>query len=153
MSVRNTGNEFTCYLAGAMSGLTFEEMNNWRKEVKEKLMTIDFNNELNVINPTDFFNFEYKYHQNEREVRDFDLRMVTNSDFIIVNLKHLNHSIGTAIELHEAYYHHHIPVYGYGSKKDYKKLHPWIQENITRYDKDLDSIIHYISKMWWNKRR
>lgn len=48
------------YLAGKMSGLSFDEMNNWRKDTKDKLLIISqiADYQLQIINPVDYYNFE-----------------------------------------------------------------------------------------------
>ena len=72
------------YLGGKMSGLSFDEMYNWRKEAKEKLlyMSSDTGYEISVINPVDFYNFETIEYQSEAEVMDYDLYHVEHSDFL-----------------------------------------------------------------------
>ena len=63
------------YLAGKMGGLTFDEMNNWRKKLKlEILRQAGISGcQVLVINPIDFYNFEEKRYQSEEEVEDYDL--------------------------------------------------------------------------------
>ena len=76
------------YEAGKMSGISFEEMNRWRNELKEKLeFAANISGYLlQVINPVDYYNFEEKRYQSEEEVEDYDLTHVISSDIIIVNL-------------------------------------------------------------------
>ena len=134
------------YLAGKMSGLSFEDMFNWRQEIAKKLkqLAFDFDKPLNVINPVLYYNFVEKRHQTEIEVEEFDLAHVISSDVVIVNLDGLNDSIGTIIELHDAHYHHKIPVIAFGDWQSYDKLHPWIKNNITRVETNIDDMITYI---------
>ena len=50
-----------------MSGLSFEEMNTWRKDAKSKLLSMaeDTGYRLTVINPVDFYNFEKVEYQSD----------------------------------------------------------------------------------------
>ena len=141
--------ELTIYLAGAMSGLTMEEMNTWRLSAKSLLLTASelFDTKLNVINPVDYFNFENSRHQSEMEVMKFDLSKVKSSDIVIANMEHLNTSIGTCIECYEAW-KNDIPVLAFGGDGLYKNLHPWIQNCITRYDKYYDNTVSYIRDLY-----
>lgn len=134
------------YLAGKMGGLTFNEMNAWRKTASQKLLNASKYSDkaLHVVNPVLYYNFEEKRYQTEKEVEEFDLAHVISSNIIIVNLDGLASSIGTIIELHDAHYHHKIPVIAFGSRELYNDLHPWIKNDITRVERDIDGVIDYI---------
>ena len=47
------------YLAGKMSGLDFDDMNDWRMYLKSKLKLLgkEHNYDVQVINPVEFYNF------------------------------------------------------------------------------------------------
>ena len=134
------------YLAGKMSGLTYEVMNAWR--IGENICLLDmagyYSEKINVINPVLYYNFEEKRHQSEIEVEEYDLAHVVSSDIIIVNLEGLQDSIGTIIELHDAHYHHKIPVIAFGDKKLYDDLHPWVKNDITRVEDNINDVVAYI---------
>lgn len=138
------------YLAGRMSGLSYTQMNSWRIDVSNKLHEVaellDVN--LNVINPVSYYNFETPRHQSEREIMQFDLNMVKKSDIVVVNLDGLNKSIGSCIELYEAY-KSNIPVIALGEVYDYGVQHPWVRECITRVEKDIDSLTKYIRDFYF----
>lgn len=138
------------YLAGAMTGLSYEKMNNWRATLNLLLYNeAEYQNyKLTVINPVNFFNFEEKRYQSEAEVEDYDLAHVISSDIIIVNLDKLDTSIGTIIELHDANYHHRIPVIAFGKKEKYNNLHPWIKRDITRYEETTEDVVSYIKDFY-----
>lgn len=138
------------YLAGKMSGLSFEKMNSWRKELKTRLRSAaDISGyRLQVINPVEFYNFEDKRHQTEEEAEDYDLAHVTTSNIIIVNLEGLNSSDGTKLELHDASYHNKIPVIAFGSHNLYEALHPWIKRDITRTEENMGAVIRYIQDFY-----
>ena len=138
------------YLAGKMSGLSFDEMKNWRREIRDKLLIAaqisDY--QLQIINPVDYYNFEEKRYQSECEVEDYDLSHVVSSDIVIVNLDGLDSSDGTKIEIHDAKYHNKIPVITFGDKKVYEKLHPWIKRDITRVEENMDDVVSYIHEFY-----
>ncbi len=133
-----------------MSGLSFEEMNNWRKEVRDKILIVaqfaDY--QVQVINPVDYYNFEEKRYQSEEEVEEYDLAHVTSSNIVIVNLKGLNSSDGTKLEIHDAKYHNKIPVIAFGNQELYEQLHPWLRRNITRVEKNIDDVVGYIYEFY-----
>ena len=133
-----------------MSGLSFDEMNSWRKELKIQLQFVAEASgyKVQVINPVEFYNFEEKKYQSEEEVEEYDLAHVISSDIIIVNLKGLNSSDGTKIELHDAKYHNRIPVIAFGDKKLYDNLHPWIKRDITRIEESIEDTVKYIQEFY-----
>lgn len=141
--------ELKVYLAGAMSGLTFEEMNTWRIDVKKKLehMADYQGRSINVINPVVYYNFVRPQHKNEREVMQYDLNHAKSSDLVVVNLKNLDTSIGTIIELYEAYTRN-IPVLAFGDSTTYLNLHPWVKECITRLDTSANNLAYYIKNFY-----
>lgn len=138
------------YEAGKMSGLSFDEMNNWRQKLKIQLqLAAEISGyQIQVINPVDFYNFEEKRYQSEDEIEDYDLAHVVSSDLIVVNLEGLSSSDGTKIELHDAKYHNRIPVIAVGNRKLYEELHPWIKRNITRVEENMEDVVRYIQKFY-----
>ena len=138
------------YEAGKMSGLSLVEAGGWRIELKRKLRDAadNLDTRVKIINPLTYYNYDKNRHQNELEVQDYDLKHVTTSDVVVVNLKGLSDSIGTIIELHDAYYHHKIPVIAFGDQKLYDELHPWIQNSITRVEENIDDVVTYISDFY-----
>lgn len=138
------------YLSGKMSGISFSEMNDWRVNAttKLKIAAYDAGVNITVINPVQYYNFEEKRHQTEREVQEFDLHHTITSDIVIVNLKWLYSSIGTIIELHDANYHNKIPIIAFGDKSDYESLHPWVKNTITRVEDNIDDVVAYIKDFY-----
>lgn len=134
------------YLAGKMSGLTYEQMNDWRVSLTNRLNVAAENTgyKLVIINPVLFYNFEEKKHQSEKEVRDYDLAHATTSDIVIVNLDGLNTSDGTKQELHDTNYHKKIPVIAFGERRLYEDLHPWVKDDITRVEDNAQDVVNYI---------
>lgn len=137
------------YLAGRMSGLTYEEMNQWRVNISKIINHMADYHEciVDVVNPVNYYNFQNPRHQNEREVMMYDLAHVKSSNIIVVKLDGLNNSIGSCIELYEAY-KNDIPVIALGTDEEYEKLHLWIRECITRYEKTDDEVSLYISEFY-----
>lgn len=135
-----------------MYGLSFDDMNSWRVEATQKLKA-EANNtgkKIEIINPVMYYNFTERKHQSEIEVEEFDLAHVISSNIIIVNLHGLYSSIGTIIEIHDAHYHHKIPVIAFGDEEIYNNLHPWIQNSITRVENNIDDVVEYISDFYFN---
>lgn len=137
------------YLAGKMSGISFEKSDAWRREIKQQLLVRSMNSGCNtaIINPVDFYNFINVRHQNDNEVMKFDLGKVKTSNIVIVNLDGLNTSIGSCIECYEAY-KQDIPVLAFGENNLYDNLHPWIKNCITRYSENKEDIINYIDDFY-----
>jgi nucleoside 2-deoxyribosyltransferase len=143
-------NYLKIYEAGKMGGLTFAQMNDWRVELKNKLLDVaeDMRYKILVVNPCDFYNFEEVKHQSEEEVEDYDLAHVISSDIIVVNLDGLSTSDGTKFELHDGNYHNKIPVIAFGDKEVYDNLHPWIKRDITRVEDNIDNVVQYIKEFY-----
>lgn len=142
--------ELKIYLAGKMSGLSHSEMINWRIEISKRLQeTVRFYGcNLDIINPVYYYNFEKQDYQSDKEVKEFDLKHVVTSDIVIVNLDGLNTSDGTKYEISQAARNHSIPVIAFGDKKLYDELHPWIRDDITRVENDMDSIVNYVANFY-----
>ena len=138
------------YEAGKMSGLNYEEMNGWRGSLKRLLNHYATYNSVNltVINPVDYYNFKTKLHKSEKEVFQFDMNHVKSSDIVVVNLDGLNTSIGTCIELYEAY-KRNTPVLALGTYDTYDNLHPWLKEFITRVDETEEELVNYIRDFYF----
>lgn len=140
---------YQIYLAGGMCNLDFEEQKKWRDLINEDLHIYNkFNlNEkynLNILKPTDFYNFEKVEYKSQKEIMKFDLNLVRNSDLIIVNFNDPK-SIGTAMELLLAN-ENHIPVIGLNEGN--KKLHPWLIECCTRICDTYDELIEHIGRFY-----
>ena len=132
-------NKFTIYLAGKMSGLSFEEYNSWRVNTK-RLLRIASDDKIHTISPSDYYNFEMNPNTyTESEVKKFDLQMVKRSDLTIVNLD-FSDSIGTAMEICMAHDVWDKPVIGFGKNKS----HPWMELCITKRCETLEEAVRYI---------
>ena len=135
---------FKIYLAGGMGDLSWEEQTEWRyliKEILEKRSIIrDYKFTLDIIDPTDFYNFKDKRHDTELEIMKYDLRHVKSSNLIIVNYNDPK-SIGTAQELAVAY-DRDIPIIGIQLHED--KLHPWLESVVDKMFYDVIECVDYV---------
>lgn len=145
---------FKIYLAGRMGGLTYEEYNGWRNKIEYKLRCgIDSVGKrissIKVFNPANYYNFEEKEYKSQREVMNFDLNLVKNSDVVIVNANGVGQSTGTCIEMYEAY-QHNIPILGFWENPDDKEsFHPWIETMFTRVDDNMDELVRYVTDFYF----
>ena len=133
--------KFQIYLAGGMGKFgkeNFDKSNVWRTYCKEILENGKY---VNVVNPNDYFNFlEEPKYKSEREVMEFDLNKVRNSDLIIINFNDM-YSLGSMAELSIAY-EKRIHVIGLDIEK--QKLHPWQIEMCNRIFNDIDEMLDYV---------
>lgn len=140
------------YLAGAMGcyGEDAQYPKKWRDEVK--IWFYKYSDKVTVISPVDYYPCGCKDKKTEREVMNFYLNKVRNSDLILVNLLRIKESPRTIQEIFYAWILK-IPVIGFintyiGTEDDYKKnIHPWLFEQIDRIEtgKDaMDKAISYI---------
>ena len=140
----------TCriYLSGGMGNLSFEEQSKWRKQIQDAIRFGDYDCEKKAIffNPVDYYNFEETKHKSEREVMEFDLNGLRNSDLIIVNFNDPK-SLGTCAELAIAY-EMKIPVIGIN--KSNQELHPWLIEFTTRMCEDIREAVEHVVEFYLN---
>lgn len=121
----------------------------WRIHVKDFFEKN--NDDYKVINPTDYYQYGKNYHKTDKEVFRFDLRKVSNSDIVLVDLNDIRKSIGTCIEVYEAY-KNNIPVVGFLNdelpvEEMIKLIHPWIYCCVDRIEtgkESLNKAINYI---------
>ena len=107
-------------------------------------MKLDCGRQTRICNPNDYYSFydNAPRYSTMREVMEFDLNKVRNSDLIIVNFNDLK-SLGTMAELAIAY-EHRIPVLGLCTEESYSMLHPWQKEMSNRIFGDIDELIEYV---------
>ena len=138
--------KLTIYLGGKMSGLSKDGYIRWRKELTDALYdeSVLVGSNIQVINPATYFDFDNMDRHLEKEVMQFDLNMVRQSDIVIVNVDDVSSSIGTAVELYEANLLN-IPVIAYtysGVVND--SIHPWIQECLSTVQMCKQELIDYV---------
>lgn len=128
------------YLAGKMSGLSFEQMNAWRDTATK--MFNHYSDRIITENPCKYYNFQLDpKNYTEHEIKYFDLWLVKNCDIVLVNLENPD-TIGTAIELHEAHDNWNKPVIGFGISKT--PCHPWMELSLTKKCETMEDAIDHI---------
>ena len=137
------------YLCGGMGKFgkdNFNVGNNWRIYCKKYLEEVSDEVIVIVTNPNDYFNFldEPRRYSSEREIIEFDLRKVRDSDLIIVNFNDV-YSLGSMSELAIAY-DRRIPAIGLNA--DNNILHPWQKEMCTRIFTDINEMLEYIREFY-----
>lgn len=135
------------YLSGGMGALSFEEQSRWRQQVQDAIK-YNFECEKKPIyfNPVNYYNFEEVHYRSEREVMEFDLNALRNSDLVIVNFNDPK-SLGTAMELILAK-ELHIPIIGWNSSGE--TLHPWLCECVTRMCDDIKETVRHVVDFYLN---
>ena len=126
-----------------MTGITYEDSNNWRVVAKDALENAESEKRIVAINPNDYYNFKDIKHLTEKEILRYDLNRVRNSNLILVNLN--GDSIGTAMELQHAY-DFHVPIIGYCGDK--KLVHPWLEYTCDRICDNIFYAIDYIKNYY-----
>lgn len=136
------------YLSGAMSGISWEEQTKWRRNVIDAIKyNYDASKKPVFFDPTQYYNFEENRHKNEREVFEFDLYNLRNSNLVIVNLgSNGDKSIGTSMELILAK-ESRIPVIAFNRNGE---THPWLLECCTRVCDTLREAVEHIVEFYLN---
>lgn len=140
----------TIYLAGAMSCYFNTEQHDypkqWREGVKQYVEKIY--DDITIVSPTDFYEVGKGHRNTESEVMRFDLRMVRESDIVLVNLKDLHNSLGTSDEILYAFIKGK-PVIGFlEDEVDYENVHPWKIEQIDRIETGKDAMKNAIDYIY-----
>ena len=140
--------DYYIYLAGGMGKFgkdNFDAGNNWRKYCKYTLENFESNKKVTVINPNDYYNFiDEPRYISEKEVMEFDLHKVRESDLVIINFND-KFSLGSMAELAIAY-ERRIPVIGLDI--DNQSLHPWQVEMCSRIFNDVDEMLDYVEDFY-----
>lgn len=136
------------YMAGGMSDLSFDEQIKWRNQIRDSILygCYEYSYKPIFFSPPMYYNFEEQNHKSEREVMEFDLNKLRNSDLVIVNFNSPN-SLGTAMELAIAY-ENRIPVIGINERNT--KLHPWLEESVTRMCCNLREAVKHVVDYYLN---
>ena len=138
--------EFTIYLAGAMSDISFEDSNEWRRILTEMFKHTYSDVKVNCINPNDYYNFKEVTYDSEHEIVEFDLYKVRHSDMVIVDFNHPD-SKGTLVEQAIAY-ENKIPIIGLNEKNN--KLHPWQIDMTNKIFDDKLTLVNYVTNFYLN---
>lgn len=141
------------YMAGAMSCYFNTDKHDYPKQWREdaKKYVKELYDDITLVSPTDFYEIGKNYHKSESEVMRFDLRMVRESDIVLVNLKDLHSSLGTSDEILYAFISGK-PVIGFlDDESEVKDVHPWKIEQIDRIETGKNSMrraIDYIYRYY-----
>ena len=136
------------YLSGGMGNLSFDEQSKWRKQVTNAILYGEYDCAKKPVffNPVDYYNFTEVRYRSEREVMEFDLNALRNSDLVIVNFNDPK-SIGTCAELAIAK-ELHIPIIGINNGN--QKLHPWLVEFTTRMCDNIREAVEHTVDFYLN---
>ncbi len=131
---------------GKFGKKNFNKGNNWRVYCKNKLENYECNYNVMIINPNDYFNFieEPPAYKTQREIMEFDINRLRNSDFAIINFNDM-YSLGSMGELAIAY-ERRIPVIGLNIEN--QELHPWQIEMTNRIFDNIDEMLDYIKQYY-----
>ena len=138
--------KYKIYTAGKMNGLSFEEQMLWRVMLHKAILSHEDVN-VKVIHPPLYYNYEAKDNQSEREILEWELFQLYDSDVMVVNLDEIDSTIGTHIEIGMAhtinnFTDKHIFIIGFGG--DVENLHPWIKEACIRIEKNVEDVANYL---------
>ena len=135
------------YMSGGMGNVSFEEQSKWRSQIINAIkFNYDCEKKVYFFNPVDYYNFEAVRHRSEREVMEFDLYNLRNSNLVVVNFNDPT-SIGTAMELVLAK-EMNIPIIGFGVNG--QTVHPWLLECCTRVCDSLKETVEHIVEFYLN---
>lgn len=129
-----------------MNGIPYEEQMEWRKSVESELVRCGGRDNFEFIHPPRFYNYEQKQHQSEREILEWEMAQVHDSDIVVVNLNQIDTTIGSHMELGAVqainmFGDKHIFVIGIGKAEN---LHPWIKEVCMRIEENESDAALYI---------
>lgn len=133
----------TCriYLSGGMKGTSWEEQTKWRRQFADAIKwNYEFDKNASVFDPTQYYNYEETLQKSEKEIMEFELNALRNSDLVVVNFNEPS-SIGTSMELMLAY-ELRIPIVALN--KDKKEIHPWLLETCSRVCDNMRELVEYV---------
>ena len=143
-------NRYDIYLIGGMTKFgtdNFLESNTWRAYLKAALENCNSSYDVHVVNPNDYYNcLNTKTYDSEREIMEFDLHKVRNSNLCICNFNDI-YSLGSMAELAIAY-ERRIPVIGLCENNE--QLHPWQEEMIIKKFDNLEALALYVIDYYLN---
>ena len=133
-------NNLKIYLSGKMSGLTYTEYKGWRNKIKYYFDSVGLD-DIKIFDPSEYYNYEEKRHYTEEEIMKYELRRVDETDILFVNLEGINTSVGTIIEVFEAF-RMNKTIIGFGSEDN---VHPWLLYMIDRIEENFTEACDYIA--------
>lgn len=140
------GRRIKIYTCGKMSGTTFESQMKWRIDfddsIREALEVHDIDANVVIIHPPLYYNYVDPCYKSQREIFEWEMAQVCDSDIVVVNLDNVGTSVGACMELGAVKgCDKKIFVIGIG---DESNLHPWIKESCLRIEDNIDDAADYI---------
>ena len=140
---------YKIYLCGGMEKFgksNFAESNNWRKYCSDALSLCDSIYNVIPINPNDYFSFldNPPSYKTQREIMNFDLNKLRDSNLVIINFNDV-YSLGSMAEISIAY-DRGIPIIGL--KKPKQKLHSWQVCMCERIFDNIDDLLDYVEDFY-----
>lgn len=88
------------YAIGNCSSISHSRAREWRQELDKCLINSNAGKDsIRVIDITDYYSYEEKFHETDGEIADFCLRSIIKSDVVVVNNFMLNSSSGSGREI------------------------------------------------------
>lgn len=131
------------YTIGNCSKVTHLEAKGWRDCIKLYLELFS-DNLVKIINITDYYSYDEKFHDTDKEIANFCERSIKKSDCVIVNYDKLDTSSGSQREigLARAY---GVPIFII-NKDGELGLYPWDLYWCERVFEDLGECCEHVSK-------
>lgn len=135
--------DYKIYTAGKMGGLSYSEQIRWRKELERRIKS-ETDKRVTFVHPPDFY--QYGDMVDEKEVYEWDVSQLKDSDIVVVNLSDIADSIGTHIEIGiiaamNQFGYKHIHMIGVGKPNT---DHPWIKMGMLRCVDTIEDASCYI---------
>lgn len=137
---------YKIYTSSKMSGVPYDEQLRWRHELENRIKSLT-DVPLRFVHPPLYYNYGVTLHKSEREIKEWELAQIKESNIVVVNLDGVNDSVGTHYELSyidaiNRSYPNHIFVIGIG---DDSNIHPWIKESLFRCESNIESAARFIT--------
>lgn len=136
------------YTCGKMTGLSYEEQMNWRNEFDNYFRSYckafgAYDGAIIIKPPIYYSNCGAN---NQREIQEWEINQVVDSDILIVNLDGLESSIGSLMEIGVAHGvncsgNKHIFIIGIGKLPD--NMHPWIKNSFIHVSPTIEEAAEY----------
>ena len=130
----------TIYLAGACRDAP-DEGAAWRESATEKLKAVAAwcDTSIKIINPLDYFSYSRNQYKSHKQIKEFYLSKLKNSDIVLCNLEGTATSVGTGQELQYAK-DHEIPVISFNAINSYQ----WLEVDSQCVFNNITEAIDYI---------
>lgn len=134
------------FLSGAMTGLTHEEQVGWRDDLKD-----EFSYKYHLFDPTQY-DPQKDDDDYQKIAEEFDLSAIINSEYIVVNLKNIEKSVGTCQEVMFAWLLNKKILGVFPKKEDVKDLHYWINSKLTIQFHSIEALKTYLLLKYYKEK-